>query len=62
MRCHMLKIEFTFRDILGAADGNLGARLTSLEGADYVIIEKASATRKPRTRVSITAVTARIGS
>jgi DNA-binding MarR family transcriptional regulator len=50
------KIEFTrLRGILGATDGNLGAHLTTLEAAGYVIIEKDSVARKPRTRVSITA-------
>jgi DNA-binding transcriptional ArsR family regulator len=35
------KMEFTrLRAILGATDGNLGAHLTTLEGAGYVIIEK----------------------
>ena len=50
------KMEFTrLRAILGATDGNLGAHLTTLEGAGYVIIEKAFVARKPRTRGSITA-------
>jgi DNA-binding MarR family transcriptional regulator len=49
------KIEFTrLRAILGATDGNLGAHLTTLEGAGYVIVEKDFVARKPRTRVAIT--------
>jgi DNA-binding MarR family transcriptional regulator len=47
-------IEFTrLRGILRATDGNLGAHLTTLEGAGYVGIEKDFAGRKPRTRVLI---------
>jgi DNA-binding MarR family transcriptional regulator len=50
------KMEFTrLRAILGATDGNLGAHLTTLEGAGYVTIEKDFVGRKPRTRVAITA-------
>jgi DNA-binding MarR family transcriptional regulator len=49
------KMEFTrLRAILGATDGNLGAHLTTLEGAGYVIVEKDFVARKPRTRVAIT--------
>jgi DNA-binding transcriptional ArsR family regulator len=60
---HADKIEFTrLRAIFGATDGNLGAHLTTLEGAGYVIIEKDSVARKPRTWVSITGGMARNGS
>ncbi len=50
-------IDFTrLRAMLGATDGNLGAHLTTLEGAGYVGIEKDFAARKPRTRVVLTPV------
>jgi DNA-binding transcriptional ArsR family regulator len=50
------KMEFTrLRAILDATDGNLGAHLTTLEGAGYVIVEKDFVSRKPHTRVAITA-------
>jgi DNA-binding MarR family transcriptional regulator len=50
------KMEFTrLRAILDATDGNLGAHLTTLEGAGYVIVEKDFVARKPHTRVAITA-------
>jgi DNA-binding MarR family transcriptional regulator len=50
------KMEFTrLRAILDATDGNLGAHLTTLEGAGYVIVEKDFVARKPKTRVAITA-------
>ena len=49
------KLEFTrLKAILKATDGNLGAHLTTLEGAGYVAIEKDFVDKKPRTRVSIT--------
>jgi DNA-binding MarR family transcriptional regulator len=50
------KMGFTrLRAILDATDGNLGAHLTTLEGAGYVIVEKDFVARKPQTRVAITA-------
>jgi DNA-binding MarR family transcriptional regulator len=50
------QVEFTrLRAILDATDGNLGAHLTTLEGAGYVTIEKDFVARKPRTRITITA-------
>lgn len=49
-------IDFTrLRAVLAATDGNLGAHLTTLEGAGYVAIEKDFVARKPRTRVTATA-------
>jgi DNA-binding MarR family transcriptional regulator len=52
---HAEKMEFTrLRTILAATDGNLGAHLTTLEGAGYVTVEKDFVNRKPRTRVAIT--------
>jgi DNA-binding MarR family transcriptional regulator len=48
-------IEFTrLRAVLAATDGNLGAHLTTLEGAGYVAIEKEFVAKKPRTRVMAT--------
>ena len=48
-------LEFTrLRAILAATDGNLGAHLTTLENAGYVVVEKDFVARKPRTRVAIT--------
>ena len=37
-----------------ATDGNLGAHLTTLEGAGYIAVEKDFANKKPRTRVAMT--------
>ena len=49
------QLEFTrLKAILKATDGNLGAHLTTLEGAGYVGIEKDFVSKKPRTRVSLT--------
>ena len=49
-------LEFTrLRAVLAASDGNLGAHLTTLEGAGYVEVMKDFVARKPRTRVAITA-------
>lgn len=48
-------LEFVrLKAITGATDGNLGAHLATLEGADYVRIEKEFVDKKPRTRVSLT--------
>jgi len=50
------RVEFPrLKALLKATDGNLGAHLTTLEGAGYVAIEKDFVDKKPRTRVSITA-------
>ncbi|MGH9475079.1 MAG: winged helix-turn-helix domain-containing protein [Terriglobales bacterium] len=47
-------MEFTrLRAAVGASDGNLGAHLTHLERAGYVIITKDFYHRKPRTRVTL---------
>ena len=40
--------------IAGATDGNLGAHLTTLEGAGYVRILKDFVGKKPRTRAELT--------
>lgn len=48
-------IEFVrLRDLIGATDGNLGAHVTTLEDAGYVLVEKDFVGKKPRTRVSLT--------
>lgn len=48
-------LEFgRLKAIAGATDGNLGAHLTTLEKAGYVLIEKDFVGKKPRTRVSPT--------
>ena len=39
---------------LAASDGNLSVQLRKLEEAEYVVIEKTYAGRKPLTRVSLT--------
>ena len=49
------RIEFTrLKAIVQATDGNLGAHLTTLEGAGYVGIEKDFVAKKPRTRIAMT--------
>ncbi|MEH6566285.1 MAG: transcriptional regulator [Halopseudomonas sp.] len=49
-------IEFvSLRAIVDTTDGNLGAHLGTLEGAEYVRIKKDFVGKKPRTRVSLTA-------
>ena len=49
-------LEFRrLRVITGAADGNPGAHLTTLEKAGFVRIVKDFVGKKPRTRVGITA-------
>lgn len=47
--------EFTWlRAKTGATDGNLGAQLTTLEGAGYVAVEKKFVLRKPQTHYRLT--------
>ncbi|MCO5790672.1 transcriptional regulator [Pseudomonas sp. G11-2] len=49
-------LEFVaLRAIVEATDGNLGAHLTTLENAGYVLVKKDFAGRKPRTRVCLSA-------
>lgn len=49
-------LEFTrLRAAVGASDGNLGAHLTHLERAGYVVITKDFFHRKPRTRAALSA-------
>lgn len=50
-------MEFArLKAITGASDGNLGAHLTTLEQAGYVVIEKDFVGKKPRTRARLTPV------
>jgi DNA-binding MarR family transcriptional regulator len=42
------------KSIVGATEGNLGAHITTLEGAGYVGVTKDFADKRPRTRVSLT--------
>jgi DNA-binding MarR family transcriptional regulator len=49
------KLEFVrLKELVGATDGNLGAHVTTLEGAGYVHVEKDFHANRPRTRVSLT--------
>ncbi|HVA41286.1 MAG TPA: transcriptional regulator [Candidatus Binataceae bacterium] len=48
-------LEFVrLKDIVDATEGNLGAHITTLEGAGYVEIEKDFHQRRPRTRIRLT--------
>lgn len=42
------------RDLLEVTDGNLGAHLLKLEGAEYINVEKTFVGRKPKTFLSAT--------
>lgn len=47
-------LEFVvLRSIVQATDGNLGAHLSTLEGAGYVVVKKDFVGKKPRTRVCL---------
>ncbi|MBL4610966.1 winged helix-turn-helix domain-containing protein [Halopseudomonas sp.] len=49
-------LEFvSLKSIVDTTDGNLGAHLNTLEGAQYVLIKKDFAGKKPRTRVCLSA-------
>jgi DNA-binding MarR family transcriptional regulator len=49
------QLEFTkIKGIVGATEGNLGAHITTLEGAGYVGVEKDFIGKRPRTRVALT--------
>jgi len=48
------QLEFVkLKDIVGATEGNLGAHITTLEGAGYVTVEKDFVGKRPRTRVTL---------
>jgi DNA-binding MarR family transcriptional regulator len=47
--------DFTdLKRLTKATDGNLGAHLTTLEKASYVVINKSFHNRRPRTQVALT--------
>jgi len=47
-------IEFVrLKAIVGATEGNLGAHITTLEEAGYVVVEKDFVAKRPRTRVAL---------
>ncbi|MEX0653355.1 MAG: transcriptional regulator [Phycisphaeraceae bacterium] len=48
-------VEFVYlRDRLKLTDGNLGAHLSKLEAAGYIVLDKTFVSRKPRTYVHLT--------
>ena len=48
-------LEFVkLKEIAGATEGNLGAHITTLETAGYVVVAKDFAGKRPRTRVTLT--------
>ena len=49
------KLEFVrLKALVGATEGNLGAHITTLEGAGYIGVEKDFADKRPRTRIALT--------
>lgn len=49
------RLEFVrLKALLDTTEGNLGAHLTTLEGAGYIRIEKDFHAKRPRTRASLT--------
>ena len=47
-------LEFVrLKSIVGATEGNLGAHIQTLEGQDYVEVEKDFVGKKPRTRIKL---------
>lgn len=49
------KLEFVrLKALVGATEGNLGAHITTLEGAGYIDVEKDFADKRPRTRIALT--------
>lgn len=50
-------LEFVrLKSLVGATEGNLGAHITTLEGAGYIAVEKDFADKRPRTRIALTKV------
>jgi DNA-binding MarR family transcriptional regulator len=48
-------LEFVrLKSLVGATEGNLGAHITTLEGAGYIAVEKDFADKRPRTRIALT--------
>jgi DNA-binding MarR family transcriptional regulator len=53
-------LEFTrLKALVRATDGNLGSHLGTLEAANYILVEKGFAGKRPQTRVTITPLGAR---
>jgi DNA-binding MarR family transcriptional regulator len=49
------KLEFVrLKTLVGATEGNLGAHITTLEGAGYIAVEKDFVDKRPRTRIALT--------
>ena len=49
------RLEFVrLKALVGATEGNLGAHITTLEGAGYIAVEKDFADKRPRTRIALT--------
>lgn len=49
------QLDFSYlRDLLEVTDGNLGAHLAKLEGAEYIRLVKTFVKRKPRTFIEPT--------
>jgi len=47
-------LEFVrLKSLIGATEGNLGAHITTLETAGYVVVEKDFIDKRPRTRVAL---------
>lgn len=47
-------LEFVrLREIVGASEGNLGAHLSTLETAGYIVVRKDFAGKRPRTRIRL---------
>jgi DNA-binding HxlR family transcriptional regulator len=44
----------SFKDLLEVTDGNLASHLRNLENADYILVQKTFAGRKPLTNYSAT--------
>jgi DNA-binding MarR family transcriptional regulator len=48
-------IEFVrLKALVNATEGNLGAHITTLEEAGYVVVEKDFVAKRPRTRIGLT--------
>jgi len=49
------QLEFVkLKEVAGATEGNLGAHITTLEGAGYAAVTKDFIGKRPRTRVMLT--------
>lgn len=51
------QIEFVrLKAIVDTTEGNLGAHITTLENAGYLVVEKDFFSKRPRTRVTLTPI------